>query len=425
MLFAEQEIDRMSLMSRKSAYDTRAIQQPVAEAAPSPVALKETVRRLLADFRHRALTTEQMRRVPAENLSALRDAGLYKIVQPRLFGGYEHDFDVLVDLVIDVSGACASTGWVYGLYAAHQWLVAGFPPEAQRDVWGEDPDAAVCGSYAPSGKAIAGPGGYSITGRWAFASGCDGAQWAVCAAILPSGADGQSGTAAFLLVPASDYSIEDTWHVAGLAGTGSKTLVATDVFVPAHRVLTFKETTSGQTPGSRHHDNPTFAVPMLANIPSCLAATAVGAATGALGDYIEMTSRRVTRGAVAGANSRMADFPTIQLRVAEASACTDAARDVLLRDLRARAQAARDGHEITVDDRILSRRGQASAVSLALRAVEALNASTGGHGLALSNSVQRAWRDANAVGRHISLNWDAVGTMYGQLVLGLEPKGQY
>ena len=108
-----------------------------------------------------------------------RSAVADKIVQPRLFGGYEHDFDVLVDLVIDVSGACASTGWVYGLYAAHQWLVAGFPPEAQRDVWGEDPDAAVCGSYAPSGKAIAVPGGYSVTGRWAFASGCDGAlRWA-------------------------------------------------------------------------------------------------------------------------------------------------------------------------------------------------------------------------------------------------------
>jgi alkylation response protein AidB-like acyl-CoA dehydrogenase len=355
----------------------------------------------------------------------LRDAGLFKIVQPRKFGGYEYDFDVLVDLVMDVSRACASTGWVYGLYAAHQWLVASFVPEAQSDVWNEDPDAVVCGSYAPAGKAIAVGGGYSVTGRWAFASGCDGAQWAVCGTMLPSQADEHSSGSAFVLVPAADYTIDDTWHVAGLAGTGSKTLVLSDVFVPEHRVLTFKETTSGQTPGSRYHHNPGFAIPMLCNIPSCLAATAVGAAAGALDDYLQATSQRITRGAVAGANSRMADFPTIQLRVAEAAACTDSARDVLLRDLRARAQAARGGAQITVDDRILSRRGQAFAVSLALRAAEALNASTGGHGLALSNPVQRAWRDVNAVSRHISLNWDAVGTMYGQLVLGLEPKGQY
>jgi alkylation response protein AidB-like acyl-CoA dehydrogenase len=121
----------------------------------------------------------------------------------------------------------------------------------------------------------------------------------------------------------------------------------------------------------------------------------------------------------------MAEFATIQLRVADAGANVDAAREILLRDLRARAATARSGNEITVPDRISSRRGQAFAVSLAIRAAEALNASTGGLGLSMSNPVQRAWRDANAVGRHISLNWDAVGTMCGQLALGLEVKGQY
>jgi alkylation response protein AidB-like acyl-CoA dehydrogenase len=121
----------------------------------------------------------------------------------------------------------------------------------------------------------------------------------------------------------------------------------------------------------------------------------------------------------------MAEFATVQLRVAEAAASTDAARELLLRDLRTMAHWARAGREITVEDRITSRRGQAFAVSLAIRASEALNASTGGLGLDLENPVQRAWRDANAVGRHISMNWDAVGTMYGQMALGLEPKGQY
>jgi alkylation response protein AidB-like acyl-CoA dehydrogenase len=231
---------------------------------------------------------------------------------------------------------------------------------------------------------------------------------------------------AFLLVPASDYTIDDTWQVIGLAGTGSKTLVLENVFVPAHRVLTFQESTSGKTPGARFYsDNPTFSIPMLCNIPSCLAAVAVGAAFGALDDYLATTSRRVTRGAVAGASNRMAEFATVQLRVAEAAASVDAAREILLRDLRACAEAARAGRDISVEDRITSRRGQAFAVSLAIRATEALNASTGGYGLNLSNSVQRAWRDANAVGRHVSMNWDAVGTMYGQLALGLQPIGQY
>ena len=156
-----------------------------------------------------------------------------------------------------------------------------------------------------------------------------------------------------------------------------------------------------------------------------VAADGVDVAPGALDDYLDATSQRVTRGAVAGANSRMAEFATIQLRVADAAACSDAAREVLLRDLAARVRTANEGAEITVDDRIISRRGQAFAVSLALRAVDALNASTGGQGLALGNPIQRAWRDANAVGRHVSLNWDSVGAMYGQMALGLEPRGQY
>ena len=85
----------------------------------------------------------------------------------------------------------------------------------------------------------------------------------------------------------------------------------------------------------------------------------------------------------------------------------------------------RAGEAITVADRIRSRRDQAYATRLALQAVEALNASIGGAGLFISNPIQRAWRDVNAVARHISLNWDAVGTMYGQHVFGLEPRGQY
>ncbi|MFM0028393.1 acyl-CoA dehydrogenase family protein [Paraburkholderia madseniana] len=374
----------------------------------------------------RARQVEADGRVPMETIEELRAAGYFDIVRPRAFGGFEYDFSDLVDLNIDLAKWCASTAWVAGLLSAHQWLVASFPEQAQHDVWDSNPNALVCGSYAPVCQAEAADGGYLISGRWSFSSGCDCAQWSLCAAVLPP-VDGRDKPApAFLLVPETDYVIDDTWDVVGLAGTGSKTLVLDKVFVPAHRALMFSETTSGQTPGAElyaHH--PGFAMPMLTAIPSCLASVAVGTAQGALEDYLERTSRRVTRGAVAGGQNRMAEFPTIQLRVAEAAASADAARKVLLSDLRDRETTVKQGEKISVEDRIHSRRGQAFAVSLAIRATEALNASTGGQGLDLSHPVQRAWRDANAVGRHISMNWDTVGTMYGQMALGLEPKGQY
>lgn len=403
----------------------RSSDQPF-EKRPSIGDLKLRVASVVPQIKARAHTTEKSGRVPAESMLALREVGYFDIVKPRAFGGYEYDFDVLVDLNIDLAKACASTAWVGGLLAAHQWLIASFPEQAQRDVWNSNPDALACGSYAPATKAVAANGGYALTGRWSFASGCDNAQWSLCAALLPSRSDADRFTPAFLLVPASDYLIDDTWNVVGLAGTGSKTLQLKNVFVPEHRILTFLDTTSGKTPGaSLYSENPTFSIPMLCNIPSCLASVAVGTAAGALEDYLEATSKRVTRGAVAGSNNRMAEFPTIQLRVAEAAASTDAAREILLRDLRDRATSVRANKPVSVEDRIVSRRGQAFSVSLAIRASEALNASTGGHGLDLANPVQRAWRDANAVGRHISMNWDAVGTMYGQLALGLTPQGQY
>lgn len=403
----------------------RSASQPF-EQVPSIAELRSRLAGITPQIKARAHTTEKSGRVPAENILALRGIGYFDIVKPRTFGGYEYDFDVLVDLNIELAKVCASTAWVGGLLSAHQWLIASFSERAQRDVWDVNPDALACGSYAPATKAIATDGGYLLSGRWSFASGCDNAQWSLCAALLPSRTEADRFTPAFLLVPASDYAIEDNWNVVGLSGTGSKTLQLKDVFVPEHRILTFLETTSGKTPGAGlRPQNPGFSIPMLCNIPSCLASVAVGTAAGALEDYLEVTSKRVTRGAVAGSNNRMAEFPTIQLRVAEAAASTDAAREILLRDLRARAVSVRASKPVSIEERIVSRRGQAFAVSLAIRASEALNASTGGQGLDLANPVQRAWRDANAVGRHISMNWDAVGTMYGQLALGLAPQGQY
>jgi alkylation response protein AidB-like acyl-CoA dehydrogenase len=393
---------------------------------PDRATILDRIRETLPGIAANALATEQARQVPAENVEALRKAGLYQILQPLEFGGYEQDFDALAEAIQEIASACASTGWVCGLYAAHQWLLAQFPVEAQRDVWDEDADGMVCGSYAPTTKAEPVEGGYRISGRWSFASGCDHAKWALCAAMIPGDAPESPPRPAFMLVRAADYRIDDDWFTVGLAGTGSKTLVLDQVFVPAHRLLFFPDVMNGRSPGSRHHaHNPTFAVPMFVYFPACLVSAGLGAAAGALAQYIEQVGARQTRGAVTGGAIRMAEFPTIQIRVAEAAASIDAAREILMRDLRHRTESARAGRAITKEERVLSRRGQAFAVKLTVQAVEALNASTGGQGLALANPVQRAWRDVNATARHISFNWDAVGSMVGAMALGLEPKGMF
>lgn len=399
---------------------------PSGESTTPGDELTARVAEIAANARDRARQTEQARRVPESTVRELAEAGFFKLVQPATFGGHEGDFDVLVEHIMSLAGACASTAWVTGLFAAHQWLIAGFPKEAQHDVWDDNPDTVAFGSYAPVGTARAEQGGYRLSGRWSFASGCDNADWAVCAAFVAGAEEGSRGAPGFFLVPAKDYGLEDDWYVAGLCGTGSKTLLIDDVFVPSHRFLPFAEAMTGNTPGAAlYAHNAGFRVPMLSTVPSCLSAVAVGAALGAVEEFQSMADTRRTRGATSGGGSRIAGFATVQLRVAEAAAHADAAREVLLRDLRQRVATARAGREVSVNERILSRRGQSFSVSLAARSVDAINGATGGQGLSLDNPIQRAWRDVSAVSRHISLNWDAVGTMSGQAALGLPPQGQY
>jgi len=379
---------------------------------------------LLPVIRAEAEANERHRVVAPSLIAQIREAELFRIMVPRRFGGYEQDCELALRIAIAFAGSCASTGWCAIAGMVHAGLLAWFPLAAQHEIWDAGPDAYVCGSYAPAGRAVPEPGGYRLSGTFAFASGCDHAQWAVVGGLIVE--SGRPPAAPhFFLVPVADYRIDDNWFTSGLSGTGSKNLVVEGAFIPLHRVLSFAAATSGDTPGSKIHDNPLYRIPLLAYFPPVLAATAVGAAKGALADYVEMIRVRETRGAVAGGQARMADFATIQLRLADAAAAVDAAETILFRDVGMVTRKARAGQPITIDDRIHCRRGHAYATKLAIEAVEALNASTGGNGLFLHTVVQRAWRDANAVGRHISLNWDTVGTMYGQHALGLEPRGQY
>jgi resorcinol 4-hydroxylase (FADH2) len=390
----------------------------------TPEALVERAAALGRTFRDRASETERQRQVSEKSIRELTEAGLFRIVQPARFGGYEYNWDVLIRVIAEVARGCGSTGWVYGLSAGSQWLIACFPPEAQEDVWSGSPDAHVEGVVAPSTMAEHARGGYRISGTWSFGSGCDHADWIYIGAFLP-GTEGGRPTPAFLLVPRTDFRIDDNWFVVGLCGTGSKNVIVEDAFVPLHRVVTFPELSSGTPPGAALHQNPLYQIPFLALLPLCIATPACGIAQDALDAFLELVAGRATKGAMAGGGNRMAEFPTVQIRVAEASGLIDAARLLLLRGAAEAVALAHARKAIDVAFRIRNRRDHALAVRFCVQAVNELYAATGAGGLYLDNRMQRAWRDVNAIAKHISVNWDAVATMYGQHAFELEPRGQY
>ncbi|SNT31109.1 Acyl-CoA dehydrogenase [Noviherbaspirillum humi] len=398
---------------------------PVADA-PSIDQLIDNARELVPRLKERAQRTEAERRVSDQTSREFRDAGFYKLMQPARFGGYEYGFTAFIDIISELGRGCTSSSWSCSLGAVHQWLVGTFPLQAQEDVWNANPDAIVCVSYAPSVKAARTDGGYLIEGKWHWASNIDNSQWALVGVMFPPDDEHPAPYPGFLLAPREDWEIDDTWFVAGQAGTGSKT-VAIDkpTFVPEHRKITFAELSSNAPPGSLVNLNPLYRIPFLSAVPVCLVSPLLGTAQGAIDEFIAMAGSRVTRGAVAGGGAQLCDFFPVQSRLAEATASLDAARLLIYRDTAEVEAMAACGQKISVEHRIRNRRDHAFAAKLSREAIDALFTCVGGAGLALSQPLQRMWRDGNAISKHISLNWDAVSSMCGQHLLGLEPKGQY
>lgn len=375
-------------------------------------------------LRARASEAERQRQVPKESVADLAAAGLCGILQPRSFGGDEQDFEVFVKVVAEIARGCGSTGWFFSLSNVCRWILALFPPAAQKEVWENNPSASIQAAIAPSAAAEKVEGGYRITGTWNYTSGCDHADWMFVGALVPDGSAGRP-LPGFLLLPREDFRVEDNWHTVGLCGTGSKNIIVDGAFVPERRVAGFAALSSGSAPGTALHSNPVYRIPLMTVIPMALAAPALGIAQDGLDEFLELARGRKTKGAVAGAGSKMADFAQIQSRVAEASGLIDAARLLLLRDADDVVAAVASGAQVDIDRRIRNRRDHALAVRFCVNAVDGLYAATGASGLFLENRLQRCWRDINAIAKHIGVNWDAVSTMCGQHALGLEPRGQY
>jgi alkylation response protein AidB-like acyl-CoA dehydrogenase len=401
--------------------------KPLATKDPIP-SYEELVGRatgLVADVAARAAKTEADCHVPEETVAAFRATNLHKALLPAAYGGYEMGYSAMLDTSFALGKVCASSAWVLGLYMAHNWFGGLFPKECQDDVWGSNSGALISGSYAPVGKASVADGGFRLSGRFPFSSGVPGADWNLCAAMLPIGPEG-APIPCFTLVPKKDYRIDwDSWRTVGQAGTGSFDVLVDDVFVPAYRVLSFADALGSNGPGARANPNPLYRISLLTSVPFALATPAVAAAAGALDLFIEENRSRTTHGAVVLGGSKVAEFQTVQKRVGEAAARIDACMLLARRDITAaEAEVRRDGRT-SMDQRLRSRRTQAFITHEAQTAMNLIFDAVGGRCLQHHHPVQRAWRDVGAIAHHISLNFDAVMSMYGQHMFGLKLQGQY
>jgi alkylation response protein AidB-like acyl-CoA dehydrogenase len=379
--------------------------------------LLERARGLIPTLRERAVATSAARRVPEETIRDYWDADLFYLLKPTKFGGPE----VRVDTVFEIAGELArgdgSAAWVWTAMGVHDLFLSLFPEEGQQEYWAKDRTLSAS-SFAPHGKIEPTNGGVRLSGKWSFCSGVDNANWLLLGAFA-----GMISTAPpipdirYLLLPRAECKVIDDWDVLGLRGTGSKTVVVENVFVPNHRMVTNEDLVNGTAPGGKIHASPLYRAPVWAVFPFCISSPANGMARGAFENYVEEMKARTS----AFDHSPLAKKPTIQLRLAEAGALIDAGDLLYKRSLKETIDKIMAGESLSLEHRIRSRRDQGYSIGMAKRAAELLLGAEGGKGLYESNHVQRAFRDLQAVSGHIVGNWDMPALNYGQVILGGPP----
>jgi len=375
----------------------------------------DAVAAVLGDLRDRARDIEDLRRVSDDSIKQLIGTGVFRALQPTRYGGLELDTVVFYEAVRRIAGACGSTGWVASIIGVHPWQLALFPDQAQADVWSADPDTLVSSSYAPTGRVDAVDGGYRVTGRWNFSSGCDHARWVFLggAVLDPAGKPIDFGT---VLIPRADYSIDDVWDTVGLRGTGSNDIVVDEAFVPAHRFLSFMDTARCECPGHSVNTAALYRLPFASVFSNTITAPIIGMAQGAYDAHVAMTSERLR---ISYGGQRVVDDGFAQVRIASAASEIDAAWLQLERNMRDLAHYAIDDKKIPMELRARARRDQVRGTERSLEAIDTLFENSGGHALRRGNPIERAWRDAHSGRAHVINDPERALAMYGKLALGL------
>jgi alkylation response protein AidB-like acyl-CoA dehydrogenase len=370
----------------------------------------ERARALKPKLLERVAETERLRRLPAENVADILENGLYGLMTPKRFGGSELGSEAMIDVTIELASACPSTGWVHMLWTAHMWLLALFPPDAQEEIW-SNPNTLASSVVNTVGDVVPVDGGYRWTGRGFFSSGVDHCNW-LTAAVPIKGEDapeGQPPERRWLLIPREDFEIVDDWYTVGLKGTGSKTIVINDAFVPEGRTLANMALDDGQAPGRQINTHPMYGGISSANFTAAMAAPAVGAARG----FLQLFEERLR-----SKSTNIDDGLLVNMsRYAQAAASIDSAQATSL--MNARRLGCLPAQEVTSEDRAKCRRDQAFVAQTSRKTVNMLYEECGGSGLYERSDFQRFWRDTNAAAAHHGLTWDWHAVAWTRATIGL------
>jgi alkylation response protein AidB-like acyl-CoA dehydrogenase len=382
-------------------------------AAVSSRELIERAAALVPMLRDRAEQAERARRIAPETFDALAEAGIFKMTAPVRYGGYEASFETQCDVLAEIARGCPSTSWVATILSAISWLAGVFPDEAQDEIFA-DGDPRISGVFSPTGTGVRTDGGLVVTGRWGFNTGGHGSRWTVVNVVVPT--DDGIGVPTCAIVRSRELRRLDDWYASGMAATGSDTIVAEHVFVPAHRTMPLPQMLEAIYPARHNASNPYFNYPLAPVLTVNAGGTAVGAARGALEAFHE---RLPGRGITYTNYTSKAEATVTHLQVGEATLKLDSA-DAHMR-LACRMLDDDPGVPMTMQARVKSRAHISYSTGLAREAIDTLFYASGASAIQSSVPIQRFQRDIQALANHAIMHPQTAIELYGRVLCGLQP----
>ena len=355
---------------------------------------------------------EQERHMPRPLFEALRDTGVFTMSVPTAVGGAAVEQETIVQVIEELARQDGSVGWNVMIASGAAIAASSLPETGLKDVYRRGPSTVIAGALLPTGAALPVPGGYRLTGHWTFASGCHHADWMLgSSTVMAQGTprlrpDGSPDVRAFF-VPVEACEILDTWHTAGLRGTGSHDWQVADVFVPQDQTVPMLRD-GPSAPGSLSlRDFAAFGGPRVA-------AVTLGIARDALDTFTALARTKTP----VLATSSLATQPTTHERVGRAEALLRAGRAFLYETVRTLPHSLTDCGELTDDLRARSRLAGAHAAQSAAEAVDLMFNAAGTTAIYASSRLERCFRDIHVATQHVAVAASNI-EMVGQYSLGL------
>jgi 3-hydroxy-9,10-secoandrosta-1,3,5(10)-triene-9,17-dione monooxygenase len=376
-------------------------------------------------LRQRAPRTEEALQLPPETVQEFTDAGFFRIVQPRRYGGFELGIDVLEEVVVEVGRGCGSSAWCLAILGGHSWWSALFPGAGQDILFGDEGHVIMATNLSGNGRCRRVEGGYELSGKFVYLSGCDVANW-LCVGAMQEDSSESDPPWFYMALRPQDVTILDDWHVLGLRGTGSKSVIADRVFVPECLALSQSLVAQQEQPGRYVHANPFYGVPMLAFLSIETTGAAVGLALQAveiLDDIARSKPVRSRGGGGGETDLTQMTLPGFRRRLAEAKSLAGAAKALLLSEarrlMRTMQEYAPQDRKLTQEEVLEYGLSVSRLTDMCVQAADHCFTAAGTSATRQGHPLERCWRDVHMLSTHNVYRMDLMAERWAAAHFGL------